>query len=40
MKQIKEESSIIKGLVDSGNVRIVGAMQDLKTGKVEFFEAN
>lgn len=36
MKEIKEKSPVIRGLVDAGTVRIVGAMQDLNSGKVEF----
>jgi len=38
VEQIKNQSEIVKNLVDSGQVKIVGAMHDLKTGKVTFFE--
>lgn len=35
--EVTEESSTINNLVNSGAVMIVGAMQDLKTGEVTFF---
>lgn len=38
MAEIPKQSAIIKKLVDSGDVKIVGAMHDLKTGAVSFFE--
>ncbi len=36
---ILERSSIIKEMVDNGEINIVGAMYDVATGKVEFYEA-
>jgi carbonic anhydrase len=38
MKEIRERSSILKEALDSGAVRMVGGMYDLKTGAVRFFE--
>jgi len=38
MQDVKSKSKIISDLIDSGEVKIVGAMQDLKTGEVTFFE--
>jgi carbonic anhydrase len=40
IKDTKEHSSIIQDLVKNKQVMIVGAMHDLKTGKVEFFDEN
>jgi carbonic anhydrase len=36
--QIAERSEVIRGLVDEGKLGIVGAMYDVRTGKVRFFE--
>ena len=36
-KQITEQSPIIAALVKSGDVKIIAAMHDIKTGKVTFF---
>ncbi len=36
--EIKAKSKVINDLVNSGNVKIVGAMQDVETGKVTFIE--
>ena len=36
IEEIKEKSPIIKGLVESNQIGISGAMYDVKTGKVEF----
>jgi carbonic anhydrase len=38
IKQIKKESPVINSLIQAGEVGLVGAMHDLATGKVEFFE--
>jgi carbonic anhydrase len=38
IKEISEKSPVIRDLIASGKVRIVGAMQDLKTGAVKFDE--
>jgi carbonic anhydrase len=38
MHEIKDKSKIISDLIDSGEVKIVGGMHDLKTGEVTFFE--
>ena len=37
MKQIPERSPILKEMIDSGQVGLVGGMYDLETGKVRFF---
>jgi carbonic anhydrase len=37
IEDIKQRSTIIKSLIDSGDVKIVGAMHNLKTGEVTFF---
>ena len=39
VKDIKNRSKIIRDLTDSGDVKIVGAMHDLKTGKVTFLDS-
>ncbi len=38
IEEIRKQSPIIQSLIDSGEVKVVGAMHDLKTGKVTFFE--
>jgi len=38
MKEIREESPVIKEMLDSGAVRMVGAWYDLDTGAVTFYE--
>ena len=38
MRQIRERSPVIKEMIDSGQVRLVGGMFDLETGKVTFYE--
>ncbi|MBC2593188.1 carbonic anhydrase [Ruficoccus amylovorans] len=38
MQQIREQSPILKGMEDNGEIMIVGGVYDLKTGKVEFFD--
>jgi len=35
--EIKSQSKIVSDLIASGDVKVVGAMHDLKTGKVTFF---
>lgn len=35
---ILDRSPVIKQLVDQGKVKVVGAMHDIETGKVQFFE--
>jgi len=37
IKEIREKSPILKSLVDSGAVGLVGAMYDVETGKVTFY---
>jgi carbonic anhydrase len=37
MKQIPERSPILKEMIDSGQVGLVGGMYDLSTGKIRFF---
>jgi carbonic anhydrase len=38
MRQIRERSSIVRDLLASGGVRLVGSMYDLETGRVTFDE--
>ena len=38
MRQMTEKSPIMKELVDTGKLKIVGALYHLETGHVEFFE--
>lgn len=38
VQEIKTNSKIVADLINSGNVKIVGAMHDLKTGKVTFID--
>src|SRR5262249_52022151 len=37
IKEIKEKSPVLKGMIDSGAVGLVGAMYDLETGAVTFY---
>ena len=37
VEQIRKQSSILKELEDNGEIVIVGAMYDVKTGEVEFY---
>jgi carbonic anhydrase len=38
MKQIRERSPILKEMLDSGQIGLVGGMYDLATGEVRFYE--
>ncbi|HXI70159.1 MAG TPA: carbonic anhydrase family protein [Verrucomicrobiae bacterium] len=38
MKEIRERSPILRGMLDNGEIGIVGGMYDLSTGKVEFYD--
>jgi carbonic anhydrase len=38
MDQIRERSPILKEMEDNGEIKIVGAVYDLDTGKVEFLD--
>jgi len=38
MRQIRERSPVLKEMIDSGQIRLVGGMQDLETGKITFYE--
>jgi carbonic anhydrase len=38
MENIKNNSSILKGLIDNGTVILIGAMYDIDTGIVTFYE--
>ncbi len=40
MRQVISKSPILKEMVDSGEIRIVGAMYDVESGKVGFFETD
>jgi len=37
MKQIREQSPILREMIDGGQVELVGGMYDLKTGQVQFY---
>jgi carbonic anhydrase/SulP family sulfate permease len=37
---IREESSTLRELEDSGRIAIVGGMYDISTGRIEFFDRN
>ena len=37
MKEIREESPVLKGMLDAGNIGLVGGMYDVETGKVIFY---
>ncbi len=37
MKEIREKSPVLKALIDSGAIGLVGAMYDVETGKVTFY---
>ena len=38
MRQIRERSPVLREMIDSGQIRVVGGMFDLETGKVTFYE--
>jgi len=38
MQQIRERSPILRAMLDSGQIGLVGGMYDLATGKVQFYE--
>lgn len=38
IQQIKEKSPILKNLIETGKIGILGAMLNIETGKVEFFD--
>ena len=38
MAQIREKSPLLREMIDSGTIALVGGMYDLETGKVEFFD--
>lgn len=38
MRQIRERSPVLREMIDSGQIRVVGGMHDLETGKITFFE--
>ena len=38
MKQVRERSSIIREMLDRGEIAMVGGIYDISTGKVDFFE--
>lgn len=40
IKQVKEDSPLIQQQIDNKEVMIVGAMHDIETGKVVFFDEN
>lgn len=38
MKNLVDQSSILRELANNGSIRIVGGVQDLATGRVQFLE--
>ena len=38
MKEIRERSPVLREMIDSGQVGLVGGMYDLSTGEVRFFD--
>jgi carbonic anhydrase len=38
MKQIPERSPILREMIDRGEIKLVGGMYDLSTGKVQFYD--
>lgn len=40
LKQIPQQSDVIRQLVSSGKLKVVGAMHDIATGKVSFFDGS
>ena len=38
MKEIKDESPVMKEMIDSGELLLIGGVYDLETGRVKFFD--
>jgi len=38
MQEIRERSPILRGMLDKGDISLVGGMYDLATGKVQFYD--
>ena len=38
MKEISERSPILREMIDKGEIKLVGGMYDLSTGKVQFYD--
>jgi carbonic anhydrase len=38
VKRIRDKSSLLRGMADKGEIKVVGAILDVKTGKVTFVE--
>ena len=38
MRDIRERSSILKGLEEQGQIKIIGALYDMNSGTVEFLD--
>ncbi len=38
MKEIRERSPILREMIDKGEIKLVGGMYDLSTGKVQFYD--
>jgi carbonic anhydrase len=38
MKEIRERSPILSEMIDKGEIKLVGGMYDLSTGKVQFYD--
>jgi len=40
VETIRAKSPVLKEMEDKGEIKIVGAMYDVKTGKVEWYDAS
>jgi carbonic anhydrase len=38
MKEIRERSPILREMLDNGEIKLVGGMYDLSTGRVQFYD--
>jgi carbonic anhydrase len=38
MKEISERSPVLREMIDKGEIKLVGGMYDLSTGKVQFYD--
>jgi len=38
MKTLRDRSVVLRQMIESGEIALVGAMYDVSTGKVTFFE--
>jgi carbonic anhydrase len=38
MERIRQRSAILKGMADQGEIKIIGAIYNMKTGAIEFLD--